>query len=366
MNSISHNPSRALVLQPGFRRGVVVAPPSKSHEHRLLIANYLAGERTHLEPAVGDGTDILATKRCLRALDDEETSPVLDCGESGSTLRFIAPVAAALGKHPEFVCHGHLGERPFIDYYELKPGVYELAGHISSQFVTGLLFALPLLEGNSEILFTTPLESKGYVEMTLATLAKAGVKIVRKPEGFLVAGGQTYRPQPYKVEADWSGAAFWFGMNALGSDIIVKDLDSTSVQPDKAIIELVSSRSIDVSQCPDIFPVLAVVAAGRPGITVFTGIARLRLKECDRVAAMRDVLMDFGVKAEEKSDRFIVTGTDSLFSGGSFVTGNDHRIAMAIAVGATRADSLVEIDNSQCVSKSYPGFFDSFNSLKIV
>lgn len=355
-------------MQPGLRRGTVTVPPSKSHEHRLLIANFLAGERRHLEPAEGDNADICATKRCLKALGEPAERSVLDCGESGSTLRFLAPLAAALGKHPEFVRHGRLAERPFKAYDELKPGVFELAGNISSQFVTGLLFALPLLRDDSEIRFTTSLESVGYVNMTLTTLAKAGIEIEKTQNGFRIPGGQAFHEQPYEVEGDWSGAAFWYGMNALGSNITIKGLNAESAQPDKVITELVdpTKRVIDVSQCPDNFPVLAVVAAGRSGQTEFTGIVRLRLKECDRVAAMRDVLCGFGVDVREKTERFIVNGTDGLFKGGAFCTRNDHRIAMAIAAGATRASAPVEIDNADCVSKSYPDFFRDFNSLVLL
>ena len=179
-----------IVLRPGARKGTVKVPRSKSHEHRLLIANFLAGERTMLEPCEGDNDDILATKRCLKALGEEIRDPILDCGESGSTLRFLAPVAAALGKRPKFIRRGRLAERPFIAYApaglaasgevqdgarELRAGVYELEGNVSSQFVTGLLFALPLLEGDSEIRFSSPLESRGYVEMTLEVLNGAGI-----------------------------------------------------------------------------------------------------------------------------------------------------------------------------------------------
>lgn len=367
-NCTLHIAHRTLSLIPGLRRGRVTVPPSKSHGHRLLIANYLAGERGFLEPAEGDNADILATKRCLKALDEPDDRPVLDCGESGSTLRFIAPIAAAMGKRPDFVRHGRLGERPFMEYDKLIPGVFELAGDISSQFTTGLLFALPLLRGDSEIHFTSPLESKGYVDMTLDTLEKAGIEILRIPQGFRIPGGQKFHMQPYDVEGDWSGAAFWYGMNALGSDIAIKGLNPESAQPDRVICELLDSakKIIDVSQSPDLFPVLAVVAAGREGRTVFTGISRLRLKECDRVEAMRNVLSGFGARVEVESNCFAVTGTSCVFRGGKFITCGDHRVAMAIAVGATRSSSPVEIDNADCESKSYPGFFAVFNSLEPV
>lgn len=351
-----------LRLDPGPRRGTVTAPPSKSHEHRLLVANFLAGERTCLADAPGDAADILATKRCLRALATDTPEPILDCGESGSTLRFLAPVAAALGKTPRFVRSGRLAERPFREYRSLEPGEYELPGDVSSQFVTGLLFALPLLCGDSRIRFSSPLESRGYVDMTRDVLAKAGI-VVKETEdgGYVVPGRQNYREQPMEVEGDWSGAAFWCGMNALGSQISVEGLRPDSAQPDRVIADLLqeSPDEIDVSQCPDIFPVLAMVAAGKAGQTVFRGIRRLRLKECDRVAAMVDVLGRFGVGAEAREETFTVEGTDSRFrGGGEFTAFGDHRIAMTVAVGATRADGPVFLDDPNCVKKSYPGFFD--------
>lgn len=354
------------IIANGARSGAVIVPPSKSHEHRLLIANFLAGERSVLEPSPGDNADITATKRCLLALDVEDHNPVLDCGESGSTLRFLAPVAAALGKEPEYIRRGRLAERPFNAYRELRPGRFEIAGNISSQFVTGLLFALPLLDGDSEIVFTSPLESRGYVDMTLSTIAKAGIKAGEVADGFRIKGGQRFSPQPHEVEGDWSGAAFWYGMNALGSKIEIGGLSGDSAQPDRVIAELANCwrTEIDVSQCPDLFPVLAVMAAGKDCTTVFTGTARLRLKECDRAAAMREALEVFGIEAIEEESRFTVKGTGGLFRGGYVKTRGDHRIAMAAAVGATHASAPVTIDNCECVSKSYPGFFEIFEEMK--
>ena len=359
-----------MILRPGARKGAVKAPRSKSHEHRLLIADFLAGGS--VPPAAdGDNGDILATKRCLKALAGEEREPTLDCGESGSTLRFLAPVAAALGKRPSFLRRGRLAERPFKEYASLDPGLHELAGDVSSQFVTGLLFALPLLKGDSEIRFLSPLESRGYVDMTLAVLERAGIAITEKNGGFHVPGGQRYSPQSTPVEGDWSGAAFWYAMNALGSDIAVGGLSAGSAQPDAAIAALCRKlpAEIDVSRYPDLFPALAVVASGTPRITTFTGIARLRLKECDRVEAMRGMLERLGVNIVSRSVRdtpvFAVEGSEKKFRGCRIRTFGDHRIAMAAAVAATRADGPVSLDDAGCCAKSYPGFFDCFNSLQI-
>ena len=360
------------VIAPGMRRGCVTVPASKSHEHRLLIANFLAGERAALAPREGDNADIVATKRCLTALAAEGSEPVLDCGESGSTLRFLAPLAAALGKKPRYIRRGRLAERPFKDYATLAPGVHELAGNVSSQFVTGLLFALPLLSGDSEIRFTSPLESRGYVDMTLQVIRSAGITVEETAEGFRVPGGQRFRPQPHEVEGDWSGAAFWYAMNALGSRIEIKGLSVASAQPDRAVADLApriaaaakgETVTVDMSGAPDLFPALAALAGGVKGTTRFVNIARLRLKESDRVAAMADVLRRFGVSCAETESDFTVTGKGGPLVGGAFESYGDHRIAMAIAVGATVASGPVTIDDGACVAKSYPGFWTVFSAM---
>jgi len=363
-----------MTLKNGRRRGQVCAPRSKSHEHRLLIADFLAGDMTRLAPADGDADDIIATKRCLAALATDDAAPLLDCGESGSTRRFLAPVAAALGKHPVYKTAGRLAERPQIAYDDLKPGEFALEGDVSSQFVTGLLFALPLLDGDSSIRFTSPLQSKDYVEMTRRVLIGAGIYVGVREDGFDVPGNQAYLPQPdAEVEGDWSGAAFWYGMNALGSEIIVTGLSKDSVQPDRAVVEFARRIStawngekvgVDVSGCPDIFPVLSVVAGASSGETLFTGTRRLRIKESDRVEAMAQALERFGVETSAEENSFTVRGTGGPLRGGSFESYSDHRIAMAIAVGATVADGPVEIDDAACVAKSYPMFFDTLEKLQ--
>ena len=359
-----------ITIQPGARRGRVVAPPSKSHEHRLLIADFLAGDMRRIGAAPTDSDDVRATKRCLLALSEDGDMPLLDCGESGSTRRFLAPVAAALGKRPIWKTAGRLSSRPQKDYDDLKPGDFELEGNISSQFVTGLLFALPILDGDSRIRFKTPLESFGYVDLTLRVLEGAGIRIDRVDNGFDVPGRQKYASQHDTLpEGDWSGAAFWYAMNALGSDVRIDGLDFRSLQPDAVVRDflgrMVSAYSsetvtIDVSGSPDLYPVLTVVAAARRGDTVFTGTRRLRIKESDRVASMSDVLDRFGVKTDASENDFTVHGKDCRFSGGSFESFGDHRIAMSIAVGATNADSDVTIDDETCAAKSYPGFFEDF------
>ena len=328
------------VMLPRLLRGLVTPPPSKSHLHRLLIAEFLAnGECASIEE--GDCEDIAATKRCLLAL--KKKSPVLDVGESGSTLRFLAPVVAALGVKAEFVKRGRLAERPAVEYASIEPGVHELRGDISSQFVTGLLFALPILAGDSEIRFSTPLQSRGYVDMTLDVIRGYGIVVEDTMGGFKIQGNQRYiSPGEIKPEADWSGAAFWFVANALGSEIEIGGLSDSSRQPDSAIVSLVEAvkagGEIDVSGCPDNYPALAALNFALGSGARFTGTERLRLKESDRLAAM-----------------------DAVFANPQDVDSRgDHRIAMSAAILSTVADGPTLIHGASCVVKSYPGFWDEF------
>ena len=359
----------------------MTAPVSKSHAHRVLIAEFLAGRTDGLAPAPDDCDDIRATKRCLAAIGGRRgrrpAVPLpLDCGESGTTRRLLGPVVAALGVTPNWVMTGRLATRPQIDYASLEPGVQTLPGDVSSQFVSGLLFALPLLDGDSEIRLASPLASRGYVDMTLDVLRAYGVSVEETGTGFRVAGRQRFRAPADgpRVEADWSGAAFPLAMNALGNEIWLAHagesvLADDSRQPDRAVVPILAGlagggeRTVDIDACPDIFPVLTVVAAKRNGVTRFTGIRRLRLKESDRVAAMADVLTRFGVATDVSEAAFAVHGRTGPLCGGPFRSFADHRIAMSIAVGATACDTPVEIDDADCASKSYPGFFAQFAAL---
>lgn len=380
-------------LEPGLRRGTMTVPVSKSHAHRVLIAEFLAGRMACLAPSAEDCDDICATKRCLMALDArlapraqdttfalrraQNMAVTLDCGESGTTRRLLGPVVAALGVTPNWVMKGRLASRPQIDYARLEPGVQALPGDVSSQFVSGLLLALPLLGGDSEIRLTSPLASRGYVDMTLDVLRAYGVSVDETATGFCVAGGQCFRApatEP-RFETDWSGAAFPLAMNALGNEIRLTNasgsvLADDSRQPDRAIVSILATlacageKTIDIDACPDIFPVLTVVAARRAGETRFTGIRRLRLKESDRVAAMADVLTRVGVETTVSDDAFVVSGQTAPLHGGTFRSFADHRIAMSIAVGATVCDGPVEIDDERCASKSYPGFFAQVVALR--
>lgn len=375
-------------ITPARLAGVVTPPPSKSLSHRALIAAYLAGAPERVRnPA--QSQDITATRRCMEALLTCR-HPDLDCGESGSTLRFLIPLSLVLRGGGRFLGHGRLMERPLGPYLEifkerkiyferhgcsaelegeLTSGVYELPGDISSQFVTGLLYALPLLDGDSEIRLTTPLESREYVTMTLDVLRRFGIKVENHGYSrFIVSGRQKYVPVDYTVEADWSQAGFWYAAGSCGCDVTVSGLDPDSPQGDKAVAELCErlktsgDLGVDVSQIPDLLPPLAVMAAVRDGETRFLNAARLRIKESDRIATTAAMLRSFGAQCREGQDFLTVRGGGDIRS--CVVDGaNDHRIVMAAAILALRADGEVTIRGAEAVNKSYPRFFDDYTRL---
>jgi len=349
------------VILPGRLTGRVRVNSSKSHIHRLLIAEFLAGAAATQSgvpdpaaPACGECEDISATRRCIAALSEAKragcANAVLDCGESGSTLRFMAPVAAALGISAEFVCRGRLAQRPMMDFSNLASGEHVLRGDVSSQFATGLLFALPLLPGDSRIRFSTPLQSRGYVDMTLDVIRDFGIEVEETEDGFLIAGSQRYTMPgdgaKLEPEGDWSSAAFWFAANALGHEIEIEGLKERSRQPDSAIASLIETihagGRVDVSGCPDNYPALAVVNHALGANAVFTGTERLRLKESDRLAAMEAVF----ASPHDVDSR------------------GDHRIAMAAAIlAASSGEGPSLVHGASSVAKSYPAFWQDFASL---
>ena len=410
-----------VTIRPGKLAGAVRVPASKSAAHRALIAAALSDGLTtvHID---GLNDDIEATVDALMALGalidynprrgllivrpiegapglarsleglaqkavshvDYADTLALDCGESGSTLRFLLPVAAALGARARVVGHGRLPERPnraltdvlrqhgaVIDSDALPmnlnggltPGLYELPGNVSSQYVTGLLFALPLLNGESEIRLTTPLQSASYVNMTLETLQDFGIEVIATENGWRAPGNQTYRsPEDVYVEGDWSAAAFWLAANAMGSHIDVTGLSRRTAQGDRAAEELPGKPTIDASDVPDLVPALAAVAAVLPQRTVITGAERLRLKESDRLRAVADMIAALGGRVGVTADGLVIDGGTPL-RGGTVNGANDHRIVMAAAILATRAEGPVTITDAQAVSKSYPDFFEHFQAL---
>lgn len=381
-----------VTITPGLLRGAITPPPSKSQAHRLLIAAALADGESRIEH-LADSQDIQATRRCMAALKAPgEDLPGLDCGESGSTLRFLIPVALALRGGGRFTGRGRLMARPQKPYFDLfdekgiayrqedgvltvqgrlTPGTFALPGDVSSQFVTGLLYALPLLEGDSRITLTTPLESRGYVDMTLEALERFGIR-AECPDGrtLRVPGGQTYRPCRAAVESDYSQAAFYYAANGLGGQVEILGLNPRSAQGDRCIVPYhmqlcgPGEAELDVSQCPDLVPPLAAHAALRQGITRIVNAARLRIKESDRLTAVTQVLTALGADVVEGADRLTITGQPEGLAGGVTVDShNDHRIAMMAAIAATRCAAPVTIIGAECVAKSYPDFWEDYERL---
>ena len=405
-----------ITITPAKLAGTIVPPPSKSQAHRALIAAALAhGESVISNVALSQ--DIEATLRCLEELGAEFTVdgstitvrgmganamsplrrmayPRLDCGESGSTLRFLIPIALAVRGGGIFTGSGRLMERPLKPYfdlfdekgiaYELKdntltvsgllePGEYRLPGDVSSQFFTGLLFALPLLGGPSALIPTGPLESGGYVQMTLQAMALFGVEFpatLSLPPHYHPQGNQTYRAANAAVEADWSQAAFWYAAGALGNPVVPAGMDPYSLQGDRVVMEQLLALSgpgdlaLDVSGCPDLVPPLAATAALRAGrATRLTNAARLRIKESDRLASVTAVLGALGADITEGPDFLEIRGKETLSGGAAVDSFNDHRIAMMAAIAATRCETPITITGAQCVAKSYPDFWEVYGQL---
>lgn len=395
-------------IDPRPLAGAVTPPPSKSMAHRLIIAAAFSGGVSTIRN-VAFSQDIQATLRCMEALGArwerpaEDTvritgfgaapasfsePPHFDCGESGSTLRFLIPIALAVAGGGVFTGHGRLMERPQKPYFDLfdekgifyqqkdgvltvrgrlTPGEYRLPGNVSSQFFTGLLFALPLLDGPSTVVSTTALESADYITMTLEAMKNAGVTVSSSGLAFAVSPA-AYQAFDSAVEADWSQAGFWYAASFLGSRLDIRGLDPQSAQGDMIVAALYwklaapGEVDIDVSDCPDLLPPLAVMAAVRSGATRFVNAARLRIKESDRLATVHQMLAALGGQAEEGPDSLTVYGAPRL-SGGTVDGANDHRIVMAAAIAATRSAAPVTILGAQAVNKSYPSFWDDYKQL---
>ena len=377
-------------ITPGPLEGIITPPPSKSMAHRAILAAALAGGGTISNLAASQ--DIEATRRCIAALNAEGLDlPLLDCGESGSTLRFLIPLALALRGGGIFTGRGRLMERPQKPYFdifdekgifyeqkggtltvrgELTPGEYRLPGNVSTQFVTGLLYALPLLDGDSEIVLTSRLEGWGYVDMTLNTLEKFGITTEERDTGWIVPGRQVYQPCGLTVEADWSQAAFWYAAEFLGNSVQVSGMPKYSRQGDSKFawfnrrLAMPRNMGFSVADCPDLVPPLAAMAALRNGYATYMGnAARLRLKESDRLATVAQTLNALGAQVEEGPDFLKITGKDGLAGGVTVDCCNDHRIAMMAAVAATRCREPVTLLGAECVSKSYPNFWDDYRML---
>lgn len=413
-------------VSPGARRGLVRVPVSKSEAHRALICAALSagsGERSVLVGAPSE--DIRATIDCLSALGagiemqnacarvtrpaaPREGEALLDVRESGSTLRFLLPVCGALGQSARLKMRGRLPQRPMTPFTDaltargmrikiqgdelicsgqLQSGDFALPGNVSSQFVSGLMFALPLLKGDSRIRLTSAMESAGYIDLTLSALKSSGVRISQGPGAYLVPGGQRYcSPETQTPGGDWSGAAAFLCMGALpGGCVSAEELAFPSPQGDSAVAQLLermgarveydagvlSARGetlrpmdVDVSQIPDLAPALAALLCGAKGVSRILNAGRLRMKESDRLNGTAALLKDLGADAYVEGDDLIINGTGRLAGGRARALG-DHRLAMAAAVAACISDTGAEIDEPDCVAKSFPDFWKQLESLEV-
>lgn len=388
-----------ITISPRTLQGLIEVIPSKSQAHRYLICAALADTPTSIICAE-TSRDMDATADCLRALgakiertglgyrvtpiDQIPETALLPCRDSGSTLRFLLPVVGALGVDATFQMEGRLPQRPLSPLWEemermgcilsrptkdtircqgrLRPGTYTIPGNISSQYITGLLFGLSLLDGHSRIDITGKLESEPYVAMTRQTLRK--FRVYATPE--FIKGGRAYRsPKSVQVEGDCSNAAFFHAAYQLGNQVMtVCPLENDSVQGDRVaahlLFELKHHQTIDASDIPDLVPILSVMAAANEG-AVFTNIGRLRLKESDRVASTIAMIEALGGKAEATADTLTVFGTG--LRGGTVDSCNDHRITMSAAIAATVCTEPVTILGADCVEKSYPKFWAEYARL---
>lgn len=410
-----------VIYKPFTAKGEITAPPSKSDVHRAIICAALSKGKCTISP-VALSNDIKATINCIKALgakaeiedntltvDGTEMfsnkNAILDCGESGSTLRFFIPVAAYGGVNAEFVGHGRLPQRPIGIFTEtlpkagvecetqgglplkikgkLKSSSFEIPGNVSSQFITGLLFVLPLLKNDSDIILTSPLQSVGYIDMTIYTMAQFGVFVETTDYGWHIKGNQSYKPTDYTTDGDWSQAAFFMVAGAINGSVTVKGVNKGSAQGDKKIADIlrtfgaevkqnetsvtVTSKPmkatvIDASQIPDLVPILSVCACFAEGTTKIVNAERLRIKECDRLNATADLLNSIGGKVKETADGLEIEGIKA-FSGGKIKGYNDHRIVMSAGICATALAEEIECDDALSINKSYPDFYIDYNNI---
>lgn len=386
-------------INPSKLEGSIEVPPSKSLLHRGLVCSALAGDlRLCTLPDPREvSADIAATRDCLRRIIDARESggiAAINCGESGTTLRLLVPVLAALGIESRITGEGRLPQRPLAEYKEafkghgtrldfpgddkflplsisgkLIPGAFFLPGNVSSQYVSGLLLALPLLDRDSELVITSRLESEPYVDMTLDVMRHFGVTAKRTANGYSVPGSQRYSAtEQYKAEPDFSQAAFWLLAEYLGHSVRVETLPQKTSQGDSAFTSMLAELKngseedcvIDVANTPDLVPALAAAAAASPRTTHIVNAARLRLKESDRIESTAKMLRAFGVKADALTDGLVVHPRALPFEACTVDGANDHRIVMTAAIMATRANGPVTINGCNAITKSYPTFFDHF------
>jgi len=413
-----------MIITPRKLSGKITAPPSKSMAHRAIICAALAqGECRVTNIELSD--DMIVTINAMRTfgaqvdiVDDGNRKkliihgignrkitkkPDIDCNESGSSLRFLIPMALDIAHGARFTGKGHLPERPLGTYKkmfsqkgiewkqgekslpleisgELKSGLYELAGDVSSQYITGLLFALPRLAGDSQIKITGKFESRQYVDLTLQMLKRYGVSIEKTEDGFFVPGGQEYKPADYQVEGDWSQSAFLILEGMFGDGVNISGLKADSLQGDSAIVSILQKMGadiawqggvlearesslapldVDVSQCPDLAPAIAAAMSVAHGKSTIFGGARLKVKESDRIMSVANALNGLGADVTPTDDGMIINGKNKL-SGGSADAPNDHRIAMMVGAISSKCMGEIKLSGSRNVNKSYPSFWEDF------
>lgn len=403
-------------ITPARLSGKVCLPPSKSGLHRAIICAGLAKGKSKVSPAILSD-DITATVEAMRALGSRISmdgaieiegransvdTAVIDARESGSTLRFLLPVAAQLANTATFTGHGRLPYRPLTPYFDIlnikQKGENELpltvsrglvgnefavAGDISSQFITGLLLAMPLIEEKTVLKVTTTLESKPYVDITIDVMEKFGVTVINHHyEAFETIG--TYKPYDYTAEQDWSAAAFWLVAGCIGNHVLCEGLNINTKQGDHAIASIIEQVGgmvnrcrhgisviantyegvcVDVRDIPDLVPILAVLGCFCEGELFIKNAARLRLKESDRLASISEGLIKMGADIQISNDKMIIKGKPRLKGNCTVSAFGDHRIAMSLAIAATRCENPVIITGAECVSKSYPDFFKDYNRM---
>lgn len=410
-----------VLIQPKPLKGTVFVPPSKSQAHRAIIAASLSKGKSVISN-IEYSEDIVATIGAMEKIGAKfirntahlivsgvskvsiSDDNFIECNESGSTLRFVLPILSLSKEKVVFTGKRSLFQRPMNIYEDmfrrlnlafirnddsiiingsLTSGSYDVPGNVSSQFFSGLLFSLPLVKGDSKINIVGKLESKQYIDMTIDVVRQFGIMIDETAYGYFVRGGQSYHPCNITVEGDYSQMAFFAVASALNGDIVCRGVPLVSKQPDRLITDYMSKMNcdftfhdnsihfhksspiaaeIDVSQCPDIAPILAILASLSQGTTLISGAARLKIKESNRLQSVYDTLIKFGVQAELGDDFLKIQGRTDL-NGGIFDSFNDHRIVMSVAIASVRANHPVIIKNAEAVNKSYPSFFEVLEHL---
>lgn len=406
----------SIVIKPKKLKGTIEVPPSKSLSHRAIISAALCREGQSIVDNVILSEDIIATIEGMKQLGTnieivenanktyklfikrntkELKDVVINCNESGSTLRFLIPIALSLCENSTFEGKGKLVERPLDVYYnifkrdninyknnsgklplsvngKLKGGNYEVSGSISSQFITGLLFALPLLDNDSAVIISDKLESVGYVDLTINILNKFNINVENNDyKEFKIHGHSNYKSSDYYVEGDFSQGAFFLTAAAVGNDVVCTGLNENSLQGDKEILNIIKEFEtdkkeiiIDASQIPDLVPILTVLASLKDGKTTkIINAERVRIKESDRLKAISTEMNKLGADITELKDGLVIKGQKSLKGNATVNSWNDHRIAMSLAVAATKCESEIILEDYLSVNKSYPKFWTDYESL---